>query len=78
MPTTTLRMPKGAVSMREGTIVAWKVASGDAVKIGEPLYDLESEKAVIEVESPFTGVITILAEAGQTLPVGHPIAEISA
>jgi len=78
MATTMLRIPKGAVSMREGTIVAWKVASGATVRIGEPLYELESEKSMIEVESPAAGVISILAEAGQTLPVGHLIAEISA
>jgi pyruvate dehydrogenase E2 component (dihydrolipoamide acetyltransferase) len=77
MAKMTLKIPKGAVSMQNGTIVAWKVASGDRVGVGDHLYDIETEKTTIEVQSPFAGVITILAETGQTLPVGHPIAEIT-
>lgn len=76
MAKMTLKVPKGAVSMQEGTIVEWKVASGDTVEIGQTIYDIETEKTTIEVESPFAGVITILEQAGETLPVGHPIAEI--
>lgn len=72
----TLKIPKGAVSMREGTIVAWKVGDGDRVSVGQHLYDIETEKTTIEVPSPFEGVIRILEGAGQLLPVGHPIAEI--
>lgn len=77
MAKMTLKMPKGAVSMQEGTIVEWKVANGDAISVGQPIYDVETEKTTIEVESPFAGVITILEEAGSTLKVGHPIAEIA-
>lgn len=76
MAKMTLKIPKGAVSMREGTIVAWKVADGDKVSAGQHLYDIETEKTTIEVESPFEGTIRILEEAGRVLPVGHPIAEI--
>ena len=76
MAKMTLKVPKGAVSMQEGTIVEWKVANGDAVAVGQPIYDIETEKTTIEVESPFEGVIKILEGAGATLPVGHPIAEI--
>lgn len=77
MAKMTLKIPKGAVSMQNGTIVAWKVANGARVGVGEHLYDIETEKTTIEVQSPFAGVITILAGEGQTLPVGHPIAEIT-
>lgn len=76
MAKITLKMPKGAVSMQSGKIVEWKVATGDNISVGQPLYDVETEKTVIEVESPFEGEIKILEEAGQTLNVGHPIAEI--
>ena len=76
MAKMTLKIPKGAVSMQEGTIVAWKVEDGDRVEAGQHIYDIESEKSVIEVESPFEGVIKIFAEVGSPLPVGHPIAEI--
>lgn len=76
MAKMTLKIPKGAVSMREGTITEWKVADGARVAIGQHLYDIETEKTTMEVESPFEGVIRILEEAGRLLPVGHPIAEI--
>ena len=76
MAKMTLKIPKGAVSMQEGTIVAWKVNDGDHVDVGQPLYDIETEKTVIEVDSPFAGVIKILAEVGSKLPVGNSIAEI--
>jgi pyruvate dehydrogenase E2 component (dihydrolipoamide acetyltransferase) len=76
MAKMTLKIPKGAVSMREGTIVAWKVGDGERVAVGQPLYDIETEKTTMEVGSPFEGVIRILEQAGRLLPVGHPIAEI--
>lgn len=76
MAKMTLKVPKGAVSMQEGTITEWMVASGDKVTIGQHLYDIETEKTTMEVECPFEGTITILEEAGNVLPVGHPIAHI--
>lgn len=76
MAKMTLKVPKGAVSMQQGTIVEWKVATGDTVEVGQHIYDIETEKTTIEVECPFAGVITLLANVGETLPVGHPIAEI--
>jgi len=77
MAKMTLKIPKGAVSMQTGTIVDWKVSNGDSVDVGQHLYDIETEKTTMEVESPFAGVITILEAEGNTLPVGHPIAEIT-
>ena len=76
MAKMTLKIPKGAVSMQEGTIAEWMVEDGDHVSVGDHLYDIETEKTTMEVESPFEGTIKILAAAGETLPVGHPIAEI--
>lgn len=77
MPKMTLKLPKLAVSMQEGTITAWAVTSGDTVGIGQKLYDIDTEKTSFEVESPFAGVITTLGEAGATYPIGTPIAEIA-
>lgn len=72
----TLKMPKGAVSMQTGVIVEWMVQAGDTVTKGQPLYTVESEKATLEIESPFEGVITPIAAAGDALPVGAPVATI--
>ncbi len=62
--------------MQNGKIIEWLVAAGDGVCKGQPLYTIESEKATIEIESPFDGVITPIAVAGETLPVGTPVATI--
>ncbi|MGQ3178717.1 MAG: lipoyl domain-containing protein [Blastomonas fulva] len=76
MAKITLKVPKGAVSMQNGTIVEWFVSAGDVVSVGQLIYAIETEKTTIEVESPFPGTITPIAEQGQTLPVGAPVATI--
>lgn len=73
---TTLRIPKAAVSMREGTLVAWLVADGATVAEGEPIYTLELEKSTMDVESPAAGVIRQSGVAGTTYKVGEIIGEI--
>jgi glutaconyl-CoA/methylmalonyl-CoA decarboxylase subunit gamma len=72
----TLKLPKMAVSMQEGTLVEWLVNNGDQVAVGQPLYVVETEKTSSEVDSPFAGEITIIGEIGKTYTVGTPIAEI--
>jgi len=71
-----VNIPRLGVSMTEGTIIRWLVATGDRVEIGTPLYLLESNKAEVEVESSVGGVIVSLAQEGETYPVGAQIAEI--
>ncbi len=76
MARIVLKLPKMAVSMREGTLVEWLVASGDTVALGQPLYVIETEKTSTEVASPFAGRIVTIAATGEEYPVGTPIAEI--
>jgi glutaconyl-CoA/methylmalonyl-CoA decarboxylase subunit gamma len=76
MAKMTLKIPKLAVSMQEGTIVEWFVASGARVEVGTKLYAIESEKTSFEVESPFAGLITVLGPTGEVLKIGTPIATI--
>lgn len=73
---TTLRIPKAAVSMQEGILTAWLAADGQSVKEGDPIYTLELEKSVMDVESPATGVLKHIAEPGATYKVGEIIGEI--
>lgn len=77
MAKMTLKLPKLAVSMQNGTLVEWLVKSGATVVQGQPIYVLETEKTSTEIQSPFAGTITTVAELGQTYPVGAPIAEIT-
>jgi len=73
---TTLRIPKAAVSMREGTLVAWLLPDGATVSEGDPIYTLELEKSTMDVESPAAGVIRHIGVAGTTYKVGEVIGEI--
>ena len=76
MAKITLKVPKVGVVMQEGELVEWYVEDGEQVKLGQPIYALESEKTTLEIECPFEGVITRIGEVGKTYNVGDPIAEI--
>jgi pyruvate/2-oxoglutarate dehydrogenase complex dihydrolipoamide acyltransferase (E2) component len=73
---TQILLPKLGFSMNEGSLSQWLIADGAAVQEGEPLYALESEKSVQEIESPATGTLRILVQSGETLPVGTVLGEI--
>jgi pyruvate/2-oxoglutarate dehydrogenase complex dihydrolipoamide acyltransferase (E2) component len=57
-------LPKIGFSMNEGQIAEWLVADGATVTEGQPLFLLEADKSANEVESPASGVLTILKPAG--------------
>ena len=69
-------LPKLGFSMDEGELVEWLVADGGEAIEGEPLYALESEKSTQEVESPASGTLRILKQAGDTYQVGTVLAVI--
>ncbi|HLK90575.1 MAG TPA: 2-oxoglutarate dehydrogenase complex dihydrolipoyllysine-residue succinyltransferase [Polyangia bacterium] len=72
-----LRVPALGESVREATLGAWRHAEGDEVSVDEPLVEVESEKATVEVPSPGAGVLRkILRKSGDTVAVGEVIAEI--
>jgi len=74
---TEVIMPKMGDGMEEGTLLEWLKKDGDAVKSGEVIGNIQTDKATLELESPGTGTFTgILLEAGGTVPVGKPIAAI--
>lgn len=73
---TTLKIPKAAVSMQEGTLTQWLVADGQPVVEGQPIYVLELEKSTMDVESPAAGVLRHVGVAGTTYKVGEVIGEI--
>ncbi len=72
-------MPKVDMDMTSGTIAVWHVAEGAEVESGDPLFDIETDKAAMEVESPASGRLHhILAEAGSEVAIGKAIAWIYA
>jgi len=74
---TDVVMPRLSDSMEEGTVLKWLVEEGGEVKRGEPLVEIETDKANMTYEADTDGVlIEVIAEEGDTLPVGEPIARI--
>ncbi len=72
---TELTMPQMGYDMQEGTVVRWLKDEGSNVELGEPVAEIETDKAVVEFESYAAGVLqTILVEEGATVPVGQTIA----
>ena len=74
---TELTMPQMGYDMQEGTILKWLKSEGESVQNGEPIAEIETDKAVVEFESYADGVVqAILVSAGTTVPVGEPIAVV--
>jgi pyruvate/2-oxoglutarate dehydrogenase complex dihydrolipoamide acyltransferase (E2) component len=71
-----LKIPSMGQGMSEGTLNEWLASDGAQVSEGEAIYSLESEKSTLEIESPASGVLRIVAEAGETYPVGTVIGRI--
>lgn len=71
------RMPSLGADMEFGTLVDWRVKPGDAVKRGDVVALVETEKGVIEVEIFENGVIdSLIVQPGQKVPVGAPLARV--
>lgn len=70
-------LPKVDMDMETGTIEAWHVKEGDQVRQGETIFEIGTNKAVMEVEAPASGAIRrIRAETGIAIAVGTPVAWI--
>jgi pyruvate dehydrogenase E2 component (dihydrolipoamide acetyltransferase) len=74
---TEVIMPKMGDGMEEGTLVEWLKKDGDEVKQGETIANIQTDKATLEMEAPSSGKLTgFLIQAGETVPVGTPIAAV--
>src|SRR5665647_2551748 len=72
-----LKLPDVGEGIAEGEVVRWLVAEGAAVKEDDPLVEILTDKANVEIPSPVTGtVVTILAAPGQVVKVGGLLALI--
>jgi pyruvate dehydrogenase E2 component (dihydrolipoamide acetyltransferase) len=71
------RLPDVGEGLTEGEILQWLVAVGDTVTVNQPLCEVETAKAAVELPSPWAGTVTrLLHEAGTTVDVGQPIITI--
>ena len=73
-----ITMPKWGMAMTEGDFAGWLVGVGDTVEVGQLVADVETDKITGQVESPVAGVVRrLVAEDGETLPVGALLAVVS-
>lgn len=71
MAERTFAMPDLGEGLEEGEIVEWLVSAGDAVELNQPLVEVETAKATVEIPSPFAGVVvSVHGDVGQAVPVG--------
>lgn len=72
-------MPKLGFDMAEGTLVRWVINEGEEIAKGAILAEIETDKATVEVESAYDGVVfKHLVPTGETVPVNEPIAVVAA
>src|SRR5204863_9787626 len=68
-------MPKLSPTMEEGQVARWLKKEGDKVSMGEPLAEIDTDKATMEMQALSNGVLLkILVNDGESAPLGEPIA----
>src|SRR5215475_6668371 len=74
---TQVIMPKLSPTMEEGQVSRWLKQEGDKVSMGEPLAEIDTDKATMEMQALSAGVLRkILIKEGESAPLGQPIAII--
>ena len=74
-----LTMPNVGEGVTEGTVTRWIRHEGDDIALDEPVVEIETDKAVVEIPSPYAGHLAkILVEEGAVVPIGTPLAELAA
>jgi len=73
---TEIIMPKMGQTMEKGKIIKWLKKDGEEVQKGEPLLEIETDKTTIEVEARDSGVVRILAQEGEEVPIATTIGYI--
>src|SRR5882724_8896018 len=74
---TQVVMPKLSPTMEEGQLSRWLKKEGDKVSMGEPLAEIDTDKATMEMQALANGVLRkILINEGESAPLGQPIAII--
>ncbi|MHB0945953.1 MAG: dihydrolipoamide acetyltransferase family protein [Sedimentisphaerales bacterium] len=75
---TPILMPQAGQSMEEGTILSWKAKIGDKIAVGQIIFEIETDKATLEVEAADAGRLAkIVVGEGQIVPVKTPVAYLA-
>ncbi|MBM4103870.1 MAG: hypothetical protein FJ263_07450 [Planctomycetes bacterium] len=71
-------MPQAGQTMEEGTLLSWKVKQGDTITVGQVIFEIETDKATMEVEAANAGRLArIVVNEGQSVPVKIPVAYLA-
>ena len=73
----SIEIPKIDTNVTRATVVQWLVRDGDRVEAGTPLVEIETEKAVFEIEAQRAGVVRIAVHEGRRVPVGTALGVIA-
>src|SRR5439155_3652265 len=73
---TNVDVPELGESVREAVLIKWHKGDGDAVAVAEPIAELETDKANVDVPAPAAGVLRHVKEEGATVAIGDTIARI--
>ena len=72
----SFNLPDLGEGLSEAEIVTWHVSAGDHVVVDQPLVSIETDKAVVEVPSPYSGTVAKLhAAAGEIVRIGNPLVD---
>ena len=77
MPEREFKLPDLGEGLTEGEVVRWLVAEGDAIALNQPIVEVETAKAVVEIPAPYAGtVVKLHAGEGDSLDVGAPLISV--
>ncbi len=77
MTTSQFRLPDLGEGLEEAQLVQWLVRPGETITLNQPLCQVETAKALVDVPSPYAGIVrTLHAQPGETVPVGAPLVTI--
>ena len=71
------KLPDLGEGLTDGEVVRWLVAEGDAIELNQPIVEVETAKAVVEIPAPYAGtVVKLHAVEGESLDVGAPLISV--
>jgi 2-oxoisovalerate dehydrogenase E2 component (dihydrolipoyl transacylase) len=77
VPEREFKLPDLGEGLTDGEVVRWLVAEGDAIALNQPIVEVETAKAVVEIPSPYAGtVVKLHAGEGDTIDVGAPLISV--
>ena len=77
MPEREFKLPDLGEGLTDGEVVRWLVKEGDVVTLNQPIVEVETAKAVVEIPAPYAGtVVKLHAAEGDTLDVGAPLLSV--